>query len=1147
MGKRNFYIILSLGVFLTVSLYLYNGIETGAEAIAKRQQYVDDLRRKIGNLEHVAEENGRTIDRLEQQVRQAQAEKSVDFDEEKEKTEEKEKEQEQDQEKEVAPVPVRGNRGELAHIHQVQKHHKPTPPMVDVCNIRENVSVAHSDLQMLDLYDTWKFENPDGGVWKQGWKIEYDAEKVKALPRLEVVVIPHSHCDPGWIMTFDEYYNRQTRNILDGMAKHLGEKDEMRFIYAEISFFETWWRDQTEETRKKVKQYLEDGKFEIVTGGWVMTDEANAHYHSMVTELFEGHEWIQNHLGKKAIPKAHWSIDPFGLSPSLPHLLTSANITNAVLQRVHYSVKRELALKKNLEFYWRQLFGSTGHPDLRSHIMPFYSYDIPHTCGPEPSVCCQFDFRRMPEGGKSCDWGIPPQKINDGNVAQRAQMIYDQYRKKSQLFKNNVIFQPLGDDFRYDIDFEWNSQYENYKKLFEYMNSKPEWNVHAQFGTLSDYFKKLDAAIAETGENLPTLSGDFFTYADRDDHYWSGYFTSRPFYKQLDRVLQHYLRSAEIAFSLANIEEEGMVEAKIFEKLVTARRALSLFQHHDGVTGTAKDHVVLDYGQKMIDALNACEDVLSESLVVLLGIDSTKKMEMDEKRVNENLLPTKRIYKVGQNVVLFNTLSRTRIEPTCVYVDSLDAGVEADPPVTKQQISPIIEYNEENKKLIVKEGVFELCFLVTLGPMESVSLKLVKSTVPSKSEIRTNSDIKVDSSFKSSSTSGDFIVENDKVKAEFDGENGMIKKATSLIDNKPVDLNSHFVHYGARKSKRKFANGNEDNPAGAYLFLPDGEARELKKQTGDWVVIEGDLIRKVLATPINDLKILQTYTLYHGLPWIDLDNEVDIRSKENFEFALRFSSSVNSGDEFFTDLNGMQMIKRRRQAKLPTQANFYPMSAGVYIEDDSTRMTIHSAQALGVSSLASGQIEIMLDRRLSSDDNRGLQQGVRDNKRTVAHFRILIEPMSPGSSNKKEERIGFHSHVGHLATWSLHYPVVKMIGESTPKSISSKNLEQEINCDLHAVTFRTLALPTTYEANERSTAAEKKAALVMHRVVPDCRSRLTLPDTTCLSSGMEIEPLKLISTLKSARKTSLTNLYEGQKTEKFDLQPNDVSSILVSF
>lgn len=54
------------------------------------------------------------------------------------------------------------------------------------------------------------------------------------------------------------------------------------------------------------------------------------------------------------------------------------------------------------------------------------------------------------------------------------------------------------------------------------------------------------------------------------------------------------------------------------------------------------------------------------------------------------------------------------------------------------------------------------------------------------------------------------------------------------------------------------------------------------------------------------------------------------------------------------------MIRRQRFPKLPTQGNYYPMSASAYIEDiyKRVRLTIATAQPLGVASMASGQLEV---------------------------------------------------------------------------------------------------------------------------------------------------------------------------------------------
>ena len=65
---------------------------------------------------------------------------------------------------------------------------------------------------------------------------------------------------------------------------------------------------------------------------------------------------------------------------------------------------------------------------------------------------------------------------------------------------------------------------------------------------------------------------------------------------------------------------------------------------------------------------------------------------------------------------------------------------------------------------------------------------------------------------------------------------------------------------------------------------------------------------------------------------LQIDNDVDIRQLDNSEIAMRFNTDLKTSDEFFTDLNGFQMIKRKRLAKIPLQANYYPIPSMAYIQ-----------------------------------------------------------------------------------------------------------------------------------------------------------------------------------------------------------------------
>ncbi|XP_034032719.1 alpha-mannosidase 2x isoform X1 [Thalassophryne amazonica] len=1023
-------------------------------------------------------------------------------------------------------------------------------------------SRGQTDVQMVDVYSLLKFDNPDGGVWKQGFDITYDSEEWDSEP-LQVFVVPHSHNDPGWIKTFDKYFTDQTQHILNNMVVKLAEDPRRKFIWSEISFFSKWWETADVHKQEAMRKLILGGQLEIVTGGWVMTDEANVHYFAMIDQLIEGHQWLERNLG--ITPRSGWAVDPFGHSATMPYILKRANLTSMLIQRVHYSIKKHFASTRSLEFMWRQAWDTASSTDIFCHMMPFYSYDVPHTCGPDPKICCQFDFKRLPGGRINCPWKVPPKAVVEANVAERAQLLLDQYRKKSKLYRSKVVLIPLGDDFRYDKALEWDQQYVNYQKLFDYMNSHPEMHVQAQFGTLTDYFSAVykvnGVAQGSRPADYPVLSGDFFSYADREDHYWTGYFTSRPFYKSLDRIIESHLRGAEILYSLAvanarHAGMEGRYPVSDYALLVDARRSVGLFQHHDAITGTAKENVVIDYGTKLLRALiglkrviiNAAHFLVMKNKEFYRFYQTEPFFETDDRRATQDSMPQRTLIELDpagpRYAVLFNPVEQERLCVVTVLVNTVRVRVLTE----DGQTVPVQLSAQWSSASQMSAEVFEATFMARLPPLGLAVFHLYDSP-DSPMTLRSDTLLRLSGRGVSAravdplpvrsqqAEPHSFYISSQSLTLGFSGTTGLLESIKRRDDPQEVKVQMQFMVYSTRSSKDK---------SGAYLFLPDGKAKPYNQKEPSVVrVVEGPLFSEVVAYYQHFQQTIRIHNVpgVDGLS-IDVNTVVDIRDQTNKELAMRLVTDIQNGDVFYTDLNGFQMQPRRSYLKLPLQANFYPMPSQAYIQDSHHRLTLHTAQALGVASLENGQLEVIMDRRLMQDDNRGLGQGLKDNKKTANHFRLLLERRT---SNKMIDSgsTSFPSILSHMTNGILNHEVLALPvlpkKRGIPPLQTFAPVKSILPCDFHLLNLRSI------QSQQDPNVPSLYTVMILHRLGLDCGLEAQNLGFNCTTTQGQLSVSGLFKNLdlQLLQPVSLTLMYASTplaNDSTVSLDPMEVSA-----
>jgi alpha-mannosidase II len=753
---------------------------------------------------------------------------------------------------------------------------------------------------------------------------------------LKIHYVLFSHTDPGWLSSADDYFHRAAR-ILDNVVDRLNNQPDTHFVWSEIIFLKMWWEKRPAKARQALLDVLNQGRLEIVYPATVMPDEALPDLAALLNNHISGHMWLRETLNVSV--KTAWSADSFGLSSSVAYIHSVFNVSNLLVQRANYKIKEHLAATRSLEFIWKQEWSDHDSTSMLTSMNPFKLYAIPFNCGPEKRVCCMFDFWRGPGGCKDMyfPWetsltGEDVQKNWDASVRSLAQ----QYQLKASLFRTDNLLVLVGDDFRFSERAEWNVQIEMHRQLIEHFATNPELKITAKFSNLSSYFD----AIRADNKLWPSITGDFLPYIDRWNEYWSGYYSTRPFLKQLGR------RTAEVLSLVSRLVSECQLRTTCenpgvaLKTLQRSQQSVDNFLHHDLITGTSRARVIQDFVTQLSNTMRDLERMFWKYTQKL---GTSTAADLDEKK-------TKMIAISNLHAAPFRG------------VINLDLG---DKWSSDSSDLKLIKYALNSEVPSISSTILrpngQMLAYVDLSPFTSQTYFIAQVPTSAQLESRVSPAKK----------------QNFRPKFGSSGELEYIYIA-SLDLKLPIRI--WFELFGTYTSVPLYYITNQ---SGAYIFLHDGSRDKVRPTPHQRSLVYEDDSLWMRSSSYQGANYTMTLFKSHDTVQsqvIQLDVQYDMRHLQDTELALVFNTGLLTDGYFYTDSNALRPVKRQYRHKFPLPGNVYPMSSYCQLTDGHTWFSVIAEHAHGVTSSSSGELVLFLDRTHSHHDWRGLTEGVQDNQ-----------------------------------------------------------------------------------------------------------------------------------------------------------------------
>jgi alpha-mannosidase len=852
--------------------------------------------------------------------------------------------------------------------------------------------------------------------------------------KVNVHLVPHTHDDTGWQITVDQYFFRNVYYIIDTVVSRLTEDPNRKFIYVEVGFFARWWDQQPERKKEMTRKLVANGQLEFINGGWCMHDEASPDYVAMVDQTTRGHQFLLKNFGKHALPRGTWQVDPFGHSNTQGWLLGAESGYESVFWgRTDYqdlnARKNVTSTGKGFEWIWEgsqslgssaQIFAGELYGGGNGGYGTWIGYD-----GDDPQV--QDDPRD-----------------HDYNVDQVVDQFVQNALSQAAHTQSEHQMWACGSDFNYQNADHW---FHNLDKIIHYVNQNG--TVNAFYSTPSLYTDQKKKA----GLTWEKRYDDVWPLADDAHHYWSGYFTSRPALKRQVRIGTHTLdaaRQMEVS--------SGVTAAEV--NVPTTRPSppvgsswtdslegmIGVATHHDAMSGTERQDVSDDYALRMAASSIEAEAGVGKSLQKLVGTDADIfHCNCNSDGAKDCLNATMCAFTTSHDsfkVIAWNPLATESQRAQAVRIpvsgDKWSVTDASGQPVAAQAIPidkrtldiPLLylnKFNLSDKQIADKQT--ELANKATHVLVFNINPPPVGYTIYAASASKANVETVVTSRVTVPQDAAPFTVSNGIYEVAFDPSTGMTTSITNLKSKMTTNLEVSWGWYNSSVGGCTAGYGCDGQASGAYMFRPNSSTVFYPgpKTVPTLQVVKGPVVTEVFqrfsswATHVIRLVQGAAYVEVEwtagpipiDTPWLPAAEQGDDRfDKWGKEVIVKYKSGVASSGTFYTDANGREMVKRQYNARGPSYptlkvnepvaGNYYPVNNMIAIQDKAknAQFVVVTDVSQGGASLAPGEVELMVHRRLQVDDNRGVQEPLNE---TMCGCNDI---------NAKPGSMGAHGHEG---------------------------------------------------------------------------------------------------------------------------------------